>query len=45
EQYERLKDAVYARRGWTRDGVPTLETLRRLGIDYPDVVAVVQRYL
>ncbi|MDW8068981.1 MAG: aldehyde ferredoxin oxidoreductase C-terminal domain-containing protein, partial [Anaerolineae bacterium] len=45
EQYERLKDAVYARRGWTRDGIPTLETLRRLGIDYPDVVAVVQRYL
>lgn len=45
EQYERLKDAVYARRGWTRDGVPTVETLRRLGIDYPDVVAVVQRYL
>ncbi len=45
EQYERLKDAVYARRGWTPDGVPTLETLKRLGIDYPDVVAVVQRYL
>lgn len=45
EQYERLKDAVYARRGWTQDGVPTLETLRRLGIDYPDVVAVVQQYL
>ncbi|MCX8068366.1 MAG: aldehyde:ferredoxin oxidoreductase [Anaerolineae bacterium] len=45
EQYERLRDAVYARRGWTRDGVPTLETLKRLGIDYPDVVAVVQKYL
>lgn len=45
EQYERLQDAVYARRGWTLDGVPTVETLQRLGIDYPDVVAVVQRYL
>ena len=45
EQYERLKDAVYQRRGWTRDGVPTVETLRRLGIDYPEVVAVVQRHL
>jgi aldehyde:ferredoxin oxidoreductase len=45
EQYEKLTDAVYARRGWTRDGVPTVETLRELGIDFPDVVAVVQKYL
>ena len=45
EQYEKLKDAVYARRGWTHDAVPTLETLKRLGIDFPEVVAVVQRYL
>jgi aldehyde:ferredoxin oxidoreductase len=45
EQYERLKDAVYERRGWTSDGVPKLETLRRLGIDFPDVVAVVEKYL
>ena len=41
-QYERLRDAVYERRGWTRDGVPTPETLRRLGIDYPDVMAIVE---
>jgi aldehyde:ferredoxin oxidoreductase len=45
EQYEKLKDAVYERRGWTGDGVPRLETLKRLGIDFPEVVAVVQRYL
>ncbi len=45
EQYEKLKDAVYERRGWTNDGVPKLETLRRLGIDFPEVVAVVERYL
>jgi aldehyde:ferredoxin oxidoreductase len=45
EQYERLKDAVYERRGWTRDGVPKLETLKKLGIDFPEVAAVVQRYL
>ena len=44
-QYEKLIDAVYARRGWTRDGVPTLEKLAELGIDYPDVKAGVQRYL
>jgi aldehyde:ferredoxin oxidoreductase len=45
EQYEMLKDAVYERRGWTKNGVPKVETLKRLGIDYPDVVAVVKRHL
>jgi aldehyde:ferredoxin oxidoreductase len=44
-QYERLKDAVYERRGWTSDGVPKLETLQKLGIDFPEVVAVVEKYL
>jgi len=41
-QYEKLLDAVYARRGWTPDGIPTIETLRDLGIDFPDVVELVQ---
>ena len=39
-QYETLKDAVYQRRGWTMDGIPTLATVKRLGIDFPDVLAV-----
>ncbi|MBM4466259.1 MAG: aldehyde:ferredoxin oxidoreductase [Chloroflexi bacterium] len=43
EQYELLKDAVYKRRGWTPNGIPTLETLKRLGIDFPDVVELVER--
>jgi aldehyde:ferredoxin oxidoreductase len=38
EQYEQLKDAVYERRGWTPNGIPTLETVKRLGIDFPFVV-------
>jgi len=42
-RYERLIDAVYARRGWTDQGVPTLETVRRLGIDYAEVVEIIQR--
>ena len=42
EQYVKLCDAVYKRRGWTNDGVPTLETLKRLGIDFPDVVEIVR---
>ena len=45
EQYEKLKDAVYDRRGWTNDAVPRVETLKKLGIDFPDVVAVVEKYL
>ena len=42
EQYSKLQDAVYARRGWTRNGVPTLETLHKLEIDFPEVVEVVK---
>ena len=34
---------VYARRGWDANGIPTLEKLRALGIDFPDVVEVVER--
>jgi aldehyde:ferredoxin oxidoreductase len=44
EQYEKLLDAVYERRGWTRDGIPTLETLRALEIDFPDVVELVRKH-
>ncbi len=44
QRYEELKDAVYKRRGWTQDGVPTLETVKRLGIDYPDVVALLEAH-
>jgi aldehyde:ferredoxin oxidoreductase len=38
QRYEELKDAVYDRRGWTRDGIPTVETVKRLGIDFPEVL-------
>jgi aldehyde:ferredoxin oxidoreductase len=41
-RYEELKDSVYKRRGWNQDGVPTLETVRRLGIDFPEVLEVLQ---
>lgn len=45
KQYDLLLDAVYKRRGWNRNGIPTLETLKRLGIDLPDVVRVVKSHL
>lgn len=44
-QYQLLCDAVYKRRGWNENGIPTIETLQRLGIDYPDVVAVVKQHI
>ncbi|MCJ7830688.1 MAG: aldehyde ferredoxin oxidoreductase C-terminal domain-containing protein, partial [Desulfobacterales bacterium] len=39
-QYDKLRDAVYRRRGWTPDGIPTLETAKRLKIDLPEVLEV-----
>jgi aldehyde:ferredoxin oxidoreductase len=42
EQYEKLKDSVYERRGWTRDGIPTVATAKRLGIDFAEVLQVLK---
>jgi len=42
--YEELKDAVYKRRGWTANGIPTLETVTRLGIDFPDVLELLKAH-
>jgi len=42
DQYEKLKDAVYQRRGWTADGIPTAEKVKRLGIDFPEVMALLR---
>ena len=39
-EYSKLQDAVYARRGWTEDGIPTVKTVKRLGIDFPEVLEV-----
>ncbi len=45
ERYDKLVDAVYKRRGWNRDGIPTLETLQRLGLDrIAELVALVQAH-
>ncbi|MBN2431269.1 MAG: aldehyde:ferredoxin oxidoreductase [Acidobacteria bacterium] len=45
QQYEYLLDAVYKRKGWTPEGVPTVEHLEKIGMAFPDVVEVVRRYL
>jgi aldehyde:ferredoxin oxidoreductase len=45
DQYQKLIDAVYRRKGWTPEGVPTLEHLASIGMDLPEVVEVIKRYL
>jgi aldehyde:ferredoxin oxidoreductase len=42
-QYELLMDAVYQRRGWDRNSIPTVEKLRSLGMDLPELVEVVEQ--
>jgi aldehyde:ferredoxin oxidoreductase len=42
--YEKLKDAVYKRRGWTNNGIPTVETVKRLGIDFPEILGLLKTH-
>jgi len=42
-RYEMLVDAVYKRRGWTDRGIPTEKTVKRLGIDYPEIVELINK--
>ena len=44
KQYQLLCDAVYKRKGWDENGIPTLETIKRLKIDFPEVLSVWQNY-
>jgi aldehyde:ferredoxin oxidoreductase len=44
DQYERLVDAVYKRRGWNKNGVPTIEFLKKIGMDLPEVIDVVRNH-
>jgi aldehyde:ferredoxin oxidoreductase len=43
-QYESLVDAVYKRRGWNNNGVPTIEFLKKIGMDLPEVIEVVKNF-
>jgi aldehyde:ferredoxin oxidoreductase len=44
DQFELLKDAVYMRRGWNKNGVPKIEFLKKIGMDFPEVIEVVKDY-
>jgi aldehyde:ferredoxin oxidoreductase len=45
DQYEQLTDAVYERKGWTMDGVPTPEKLKSLGMDLPELMEVIGKHI
>ncbi|MGQ9846735.1 MAG: aldehyde ferredoxin oxidoreductase family protein [Bacteroidales bacterium] len=40
-RYEQLLDAVYKRRGWNKNGVPTIEHLKNIKMDLPELIEVV----
>jgi aldehyde:ferredoxin oxidoreductase len=40
-RYEQLLDAVYQRRGWTLNGVPTIAHLKKLEMDLPQLLEIV----
>ncbi len=44
EQYEKLLDAVYLRRGWTKNGVPKISHLKDLGMDLPELLELIKPY-
>lgn len=42
EQYEKLKDTVYKRRGWNMNGVPTIDHLKKIGMDLSELIEVIK---
>ena len=41
-QYELLLDAVYQRRGWDMNSIPTVEHLKQMKMDLPELIEVVE---
>jgi len=44
EQYIKLQDATYKERGWSKNGCPTFEKVKELGINFDDVIDVIKPY-
>ncbi|MFH1978989.1 MAG: aldehyde ferredoxin oxidoreductase C-terminal domain-containing protein, partial [Patescibacteria group bacterium] len=43
EAYERLKLKAYERRGWNENGIPIIETLKRVGLDLDWITRVIKQ--
>ena len=44
DRYEQLLDAVYYRRGWTKNGIPKIEHLKNIGMDLPELIEIIKDY-
>jgi aldehyde:ferredoxin oxidoreductase len=42
DQYQKLADAVYHRRGWTPNGVPTPQKMKQLGFEDSKMLKILQ---
>jgi len=42
DRYRKVMKAAYKRKGWDDNGIPTLERLKELGIDLPELVKIVK---
>jgi aldehyde:ferredoxin oxidoreductase len=40
--YNKVTDAAYKRRGWTKNGVPKIERLKELGIDLQELIEIIK---
>jgi len=44
DQYEKLTDSVYHRRGWTPNGIPTPQKMKALGFgEHKELLAMLQK--
>jgi aldehyde:ferredoxin oxidoreductase len=44
QQYVKLQDAVYLERGWNKKGCPTIDLVRKLEIDFHEVIKYIKPY-
>ncbi|MDZ7860802.1 MAG: aldehyde ferredoxin oxidoreductase C-terminal domain-containing protein [Candidatus Krumholzibacteriota bacterium] len=42
DRYNQVMKATYKRKGWDENGVPTLERMKKLGIDLPELVNIIE---
>jgi len=42
-EYQKLADAVYHRRGWTQNGIPTPQKMKQLGLTDKKMLSMLQK--
>ncbi|MFW9879342.1 MAG: aldehyde ferredoxin oxidoreductase C-terminal domain-containing protein, partial [Candidatus Thorarchaeota archaeon] len=44
EQYSNLQHAVYKERGWNRNGCPTIDKVKEVGLNFPEIIKIIKPY-